>query len=251
MKKTTLRRMVVLASVIAALTGADANAAWWEHPHDKWYLKDDWKAAEVERYAPAFRLQSPAAGGWVVVWGHDGVELKANGAVVMNEVDRGLVYNADLTPFVRGALEVKLQCGPPCRGPDQRCGSDFDGTGNPGSESRKFHHRGRARCKGRDATRVSGTGNQRRSRSGADRATHSAFHRLRRPADAIPTDGPKREGGSGCCVAADGDCALPSDLQRLGGRPQARRTGAGNDFDRPSAAGFAQRINRRGAGRIS
>ena len=112
MKKTTLRRMVVLASVIAALTGADANAAWWEHPHDKWYLKDDWKAAEVERYAPAFRLQSPAAGGWVVVWGHDGVELNANGAVVMNEVDRGLVYNADLTPFVRGALEVKLQFGP-------------------------------------------------------------------------------------------------------------------------------------------
>ena len=60
--------MVVLAGpVVAVLTGANANAEWWQHPHDKWYLKDDWKAAEVDRYAPTFTLQSPAAGGWVVV----------------------------------------------------------------------------------------------------------------------------------------------------------------------------------------
>jgi len=98
--------------VIVVLYCPNANAEWWQHPHDKWYLKDDWKAAEVDRFAPTFTLQSPAAGGWVVVWGNNGVELSANGAGVMKEVDRGLVYHADLTPFVRGARDVKLQFGP-------------------------------------------------------------------------------------------------------------------------------------------
>ena len=96
----------------AVLMGNSAFADWWEQPHDKWYLKDDWKAGEVDGYAPTFTLQSNATGGWVVAWGNQGVELAVNGASVMKEVDRGLVYNADLTPFVRGAREVKLQFGP-------------------------------------------------------------------------------------------------------------------------------------------
>ena len=105
--------MVLVAHfAIALLPCPKAQAEWWEHPHDKWYLKDDWKAADVEHYTPAFTMQNPAASGWVVVWGDNGVELSANGAVVMKEVDRGLVYNADLTPFVRGARDVKLQFGP-------------------------------------------------------------------------------------------------------------------------------------------
>src|SRR5256885_2669591 len=113
MKASALRQMIVLAAlVIVALYCPNAKAEWWEHPHDKWYLKDDWKAAEVEHYTPAFTMQTPAATGWVVVWGNNGVELSANGALVMKELDRGLVYNADLTPFVRGAREVKLQFGP-------------------------------------------------------------------------------------------------------------------------------------------
>src|SRR5438093_8879041 len=102
----------LVARAVAILCSSNVVADWWEHPHDKWYLKDDWKAAEVERYAPIFTLQGPAASGWVVVWGNNGVELGANGAAVMKEVDRGLVYNADLTPFVRGAREVKLSFGP-------------------------------------------------------------------------------------------------------------------------------------------
>ncbi|PYJ86036.1 MAG: hypothetical protein DME22_06845, partial [Verrucomicrobia bacterium] len=105
--------MVVLAAfVIVVLYCPNAKAEWWEYPHDKWYLKDDWKAAEVDHYAPAFTMQNPAATGWVVVWGNNGVELSANGAEVMKELDRGLVYNVDLTPFVRGARDVKLQFGP-------------------------------------------------------------------------------------------------------------------------------------------
>ena len=102
----------LLSLALAVLFCTNAAAEWWEYPHDKWYLKDDWKAAEVDRYAPVFTLLSPAAGGWVVAWGNGGVELAVNGAAVMREVDRGLVYNADLTPFLRGALEVKLQFGP-------------------------------------------------------------------------------------------------------------------------------------------
>src|SRR5256886_3495300 len=113
MKASALRQMIVLAAlVIVVLYCPNAKAEWWEHAHDKWYLKDDWKAAEVEHYTPAFTMQNPAATGWVVVWGNNGVELSANGAVVMKELDRGLVYNVDLTPFVRGARDVKLQFGP-------------------------------------------------------------------------------------------------------------------------------------------
>src|SRR5256885_3930824 len=113
MKASVHLRMVLVAHfAIALLPCPKAKAEWWEHPHDKWYLKDDWNAADVEHYTPAFTMQNPAASGWVVVWGDNGVELSANGAVVMKELDRGLVYNADLTPFVRGARDVKLQFGP-------------------------------------------------------------------------------------------------------------------------------------------
>src|SRR5438309_11101555 len=88
MKASARLRMVLFAEfAMAALAGANANAEWWQHPHDKWYLKDDWKAAEVDRYGPTFTLQSPAAGGWVVVWGNNGVMLSAKGAGVMKEVD--------------------------------------------------------------------------------------------------------------------------------------------------------------------
>src|SRR5438309_4544234 len=88
MKASARLRMVLFAEfAMAALSGANANAEWWQHPHDKWYLKDDWKAAEVDRYGPTFTLQSPAAGGWVVVWGNNGVMLSAKGAGVMKEVD--------------------------------------------------------------------------------------------------------------------------------------------------------------------
>jgi hypothetical protein len=87
-------------------------ADWWEHPHDKWYLKDDWKGAAVARYAPIIKLENPAASGWIVIWGDQGVELTVNGTHVMQRVDRGLIYDADLTPFVKGAAEVRLRCGP-------------------------------------------------------------------------------------------------------------------------------------------
>ncbi len=42
MKASALRQMVVLAGcVIAVLFCPSAKGEWWEHPHDKWYLKDD------------------------------------------------------------------------------------------------------------------------------------------------------------------------------------------------------------------
>jgi hypothetical protein len=96
----------------APLLALSVWAEWWEQPHDKWYLKDDWRAAQVDHYAPTFPLDGAATGGWVVVWGDQGVELNVNGATVMREVDRGLIYNADLAPFVRGAREIKMSFGP-------------------------------------------------------------------------------------------------------------------------------------------
>lgn len=101
-----------LTGVLASLLSANALAVWWEHPHDRWYLKDDWKAAEVANYSPRFQLKSPAASGWIVIWGSQGVVLRVNGQLVMKHVDRGLIYDADLTPFVQGAAEVTLQAGP-------------------------------------------------------------------------------------------------------------------------------------------
>src|SRR5437660_9592291 len=61
MKASVCLRMVLVAHfAIAPLPCPKAQAEWWEQAHDKWYLKDDWKAAEVEHYTPAFTMQNPA-----------------------------------------------------------------------------------------------------------------------------------------------------------------------------------------------
>ncbi len=88
------------------------HADWWEHPHDKWYVKDDWKAAKVKRYSPVIQLQNPARSGWIIIWGDKGVELKVNGAEVMKHIDKGLIYDTDLTPYIDGATEIVFHSGP-------------------------------------------------------------------------------------------------------------------------------------------
>ncbi len=89
-----------------------ASALWWEHPHDKWYLKDDWKAGPVDRYQASFDLPDGAASGWIVIWGERGVILRINGRQVMQHVDSGIIYDADLTGFVAGATQIRLEAGP-------------------------------------------------------------------------------------------------------------------------------------------
>ena len=110
-----LGHSVLWATVLFVITGlftvGVARADWWEQPHDKWYLKDDWKAAMVNNYNPTIKLQSPAASGWIVAWGRNGFTLKANGNLVREHVDRALIYDADLTPFIKGAGEVALEFG--------------------------------------------------------------------------------------------------------------------------------------------
>lgn len=105
-------RALILAALAGAFPCGPARAAWWERPHDKWYLKDDWKAAPVNRYTVTLALKSPAASGWTVAWGRRGLVLKINTVEVMRHVDRALVYDADLTPFISGEREVKLEFGP-------------------------------------------------------------------------------------------------------------------------------------------
>ncbi|RJP19498.1 MAG: hypothetical protein C4527_26680 [Candidatus Omnitrophota bacterium] len=89
-----------------------SRADWWEHPHDKWYVKDDWKAAKVDEFVKTIPLQNLATGGWIVIWGEQGIHLNVNGVDVMNHVDKGLIYDADLSAYVQNATEIRFRGGP-------------------------------------------------------------------------------------------------------------------------------------------
>jgi len=95
-------------ALILALTG-QALGVWWESGHDKWYVKDDWKGARVRQYAPTFNLRSPARSGWIVAWGKGGVTLNVKGQQVMNYVDGALIYDTDLTPYIKGKKNITLE----------------------------------------------------------------------------------------------------------------------------------------------
>lgn len=115
MNNSFFRRNICVAGLVGiavTISKPCAEAAWWEHPHDKWYFKDDWKGAEVNRYAQILNLASPATNGWIVIWGDQGVHLKVNGRRIMSHVDRGLIYDTNLTAFITGAQEVRLEAGP-------------------------------------------------------------------------------------------------------------------------------------------
>lgn len=103
---------ICIALCMLAVLAAPAAGQWWTRPYDRWYYKDDWRAARVNTWERSFELEAPAESAWLIAQGNPVLDVLVDGEKRHVHYDSGIILHMDISEFVAGRESFTLGLGP-------------------------------------------------------------------------------------------------------------------------------------------